>query len=384
MVELPVFVSYRQSDGASLARWLRRHLHGRTFAVGGPECTTVTASVYVDQCVPAEADWAAFLDAELDRAAVLIVLCTPEGSTERHDYDWFYHELRWWTANRNESPILIRDEDLHPIGAPAPIRDAWPRAEIVRAKVNSSTESEDTIQRIIGGIRLRIRRMPKGPEVPPAYDAAGLFTWEKDKHFRYIRCNENYAAAAGLDSPNSIIGKTDDDMPWRELAESFRKGDYGVMTGIGPPRFHVQEKEIMVDRSADILVTESQLLDKRGDCVGVSGYFIDITGRILVGNPQSRSSLGDDIALGGELKGQFLSPEEAGVVIDFLRSSKGGNLADRRLVNAPEFRHRLAAVKSKLNCRSHGDLVAALMRSGVPLQVLAPSTRERTPKPESE
>ena len=91
----------------------------------------------------------------------------------------------------------------------------------------------------------------------------GLYTWEKDRHFRYIRCNENYARG-GLVSirREAMIGKSDTDMPWRDLADFFREGDYSVMQGEGPTRFNVQEKEIMVDRVADILVTENQLLDR--------------------------------------------------------------------------------------------------------------------------
>jgi hypothetical protein len=35
----------------------------------------------------------------------------------------------------------------------------------------------------------------------------GLFVWEKDKNFKYVNCNEDYARAAGFDSPYAMMGK---------------------------------------------------------------------------------------------------------------------------------------------------------------------------------
>jgi PAS domain-containing protein len=58
-----------------------------------------------------------------------------------------------------------------------------------------------------------------------------VYIWAKDKNYRYIFCNDHYAEAAGLDSPEQIRGKTDDKLPWSKLADFFRVGDYGVLQG---------------------------------------------------------------------------------------------------------------------------------------------------------
>lgn len=39
-----------------------------------------------------------------------------------------------------------------------------------------------------------------------------LYIWVKDKSSRYIYVNESYAKAAGMDAPDRMIGKTDDDV----------------------------------------------------------------------------------------------------------------------------------------------------------------------------
>jgi DNA-binding CsgD family transcriptional regulator len=110
--------------------------------------------------------------------------------------------------------------------------------------------------------------------------------WKKDSYGRYISANEFYAEIAGLESPHSIVGKTDDDMPWRPLADAFRKGDQLVINGLGNERCGVQEKEISVYGEMDIFVREDQLtLPSTGKVIGVVGSFVDITGKRLIEAP---------------------------------------------------------------------------------------------------
>ncbi len=52
----------------------------------------------------------------------------------------------------------------------------------------------------------------------------------KDRDSVYLGCNEVFARAVGLQSPDQIVGKTDFDLPWpREEAEAYRANDREVM-----------------------------------------------------------------------------------------------------------------------------------------------------------
>ena len=110
-----------------------------------------------------------------------------------------------------------------------------------------------------------------------------LYLWAKDKNYRYLYVNDNYAAAAGVESPKQMIGKTDDDMPWKHLAREFQRGDYGVMQHGN--RLNSVEKSDTVNGITDILVSETQLVDKKGRIIGVMGSFADITGKKIIENP---------------------------------------------------------------------------------------------------
>lgn len=125
---------------------------------------------------------------------------------------------------------------------------------------------------------------------------SNLYVWAKDKNYRYIFVNNNYARAAGMDSPSQMIGKTDDQMPWRDMADEFKRGDYDVLNGSS--RLNAPEKTSTVIGVTDILVTESQLVDNSGKVIGVNGSFIDITGKKVVDKPGYYDAENDRYYLG--------------------------------------------------------------------------------------
>ena len=51
----------------------------------------------------------------------------------------------------------------------------------------------------------------------------------KDRHSRYLGCNTLFAVDAGFARPEELIGKTDFDMRWKDLAEAYRADDLRVM-----------------------------------------------------------------------------------------------------------------------------------------------------------
>jgi len=107
-----------------------------------------------------------------------------------------------------------------------------------------------------------------------------IYVWAKDKNYKYLYCNEHFAKAAGLDSQEQIVGKSDNQLHWKKFADYYQVGDYGVMQG--HLRINVPEVTDTVNNIKDILVTESQLLNKSNQCIGVVGSFVDITGKLLV------------------------------------------------------------------------------------------------------
>lgn len=379
MNELPIFVSYRQDDGMELARWVFQSIQGKTiYASEGTIQIPKTISVYFDQSTPPVSDWGKYLEKELERACVFIVVCSP-GSASEFENDALYFEIRWWVTNRpNIPPILIT-----PVGQrwiPKPIQERWPKAQTLNLSLAGSSDAilQASVERILNGITLQVRGLlvESGTFVLPieAQSAAGMenhpgfYSWEKDKSGRYIRCNENYAKAAGFDSPHAMIGKTDYDMPWRSLADFFRQGDQKVMNAESPAREHVQEKEIMADRVADILVTENQLLTRSGACVGVTGYFLDITGKQIVPDTTQNKTNGD-FQLGPAFGNQILTHSEAEVFKGLLRKFPAERIATILNITKSEVESHTASIMRKLQCQTLGDVIVTAIRNGLPFHL---------------
>jgi len=102
----------------------------------------------------------------------------------------------------------------------------------------------------------------------------------KDLDGVYLGCNQQFARTAGVTSTDEILGKTDDDLPWRGGAVvAYRADDLEVIRE-RRPKLHIIEsvpigdgKEIWVDTS------KVPLLDPSGRAYGVLGIFDDVTER---------------------------------------------------------------------------------------------------------
>jgi PAS domain S-box-containing protein len=106
----------------------------------------------------------------------------------------------------------------------------------------------------------------------------GIF-W-KDRNFRYMGCNKVFAKAAGLESPENIVGKTDYDLPWtREQTEWFREYDRRVMEN-NNPEYNIVEPQQEADGDLSWVETNKiPLHDAKGNVIGILGTYEDITER---------------------------------------------------------------------------------------------------------
>ena len=100
----------------------------------------------------------------------------------------------------------------------------------------------------------------------------------KDKELNYLGCNKLFARAAGLSSPDKIVGLSDFDLPWeKEEAEFYRKCDRRVMES-GNAEIGIAESQVNADGELTWLETnKAPLYNDAGEVIGVLGSFNDIT-----------------------------------------------------------------------------------------------------------
>lgn len=96
----------------------------------------------------------------------------------------------------------------------------------------------------------------------------------KDIHSKYLGVNRAWVKDTGIENP---VGMSDFEMPWRELAESYRDGDRETMRS-GEARINFEEPFVLPDGSKRWLRTSKiPLRDPHGQVSGVLGAFEDIT-----------------------------------------------------------------------------------------------------------
>jgi len=98
----------------------------------------------------------------------------------------------------------------------------------------------------------------------------------KDKESRYIYCNENVAEAAGLDSPQQAVGKTDHQFCWHDQADFYclcdRKVIYHDWVQVNQPEIQARPSGI-----AKILVSKNKLCDRLGHTIGIIASYIEVS-----------------------------------------------------------------------------------------------------------
>jgi PAS domain S-box-containing protein len=103
----------------------------------------------------------------------------------------------------------------------------------------------------------------------------------KSVDLEYRGGNRLFAADAGLAAPGALIGKTDFDLAWRDLAERYRADDRAVIE-TGRPKIGYEEPQTNPEgRQIWLRTSKIPLRDDQGATIGVLGTYEDITERKL-------------------------------------------------------------------------------------------------------
>ena len=136
------------------------------------------------------------------------------------------------------------------------------------------------------------------PWVEAALDRARLvlvedpdFIFWKDINSVYLGCNQRFAEAAGMQSPDEIVGKTDFDLAWTEgEADFYREVDLRVMAN-NAPEYHIIESQLQANgRRSWIDTSKVPYYDDDGSVAGLLGMYTDITTKVESANLLSQAT----------------------------------------------------------------------------------------------
>lgn len=190
------------------------------------------------------------------------------------------------------------------------------------------------------------------------------FIFFKDKNGRYTGCNENFAEGAGLDSPQSIVGKSDYDLVWKKQADIYRLGDQQTLEG--KPLFMAPELQTRISGyDANVLTWKSVINDSRGKILGISGIAIEITGYHLVRKSGFWDRKKKVLRLDGYIDGEFLTRRETQVLHLILKQKTARQAAEILFISPKTVESHIEKIRRKLQCSTKMEIVFKCIQSGL-------------------
>ena len=98
----------------------------------------------------------------------------------------------------------------------------------------------------------------------------------KDKDFRYIGCNTQFASDMGFSGEEEIIGKTDYDFFPKNKADEYRKTDVKV-SSTKKARVGYEEPDPVSNGKIWLRKNKMPMVDSEGNIIGVLGTYEDVT-----------------------------------------------------------------------------------------------------------
>lgn len=147
---------------------------------------------------------------------------------------------------------------------------------------------EDITERAQAEIALR----QYGEMIDTLFTHLPVSVFWKDRQSKYLGCNDRFAADAGLVSPEDVVGKTDDDLPWTaNQAKMFQRVDSEVMTTNKPRLNFVEQQRQANGKTAWLQVNKVPLHNRDSQVIGVLGTYQAITEQIEAREALRRSRL---------------------------------------------------------------------------------------------
>lgn len=230
------------------------------------------------------------IEASLDGIAFIdergVYIYMNQAHADVHGYDRADELIgQSWTTVVPADQMLRFDQEY----MPALLRDGRWRGETISKRRDGSLHPTDVAVLMVegGGIVCIVRDVTRRNQVDAdlqhsqellqmVMDHIPQTIFWKDRSSVYLGCNQRFAEVNGFASPSEVIGKTDFEMSWREVAEMYRADDKQVMDS-DTPKLHYEESLPTADENGWARTSKIPLHDAAGAVVAVLGMYEDIT-----------------------------------------------------------------------------------------------------------
>ena len=189
-----------------------------------------------------------------------------------------------------------------------------------------------------------------------------MISWVKDKHGKFLSCNETLAEIAGLDSPAQIKGKKDADFLWKDNAPYIERIDFLVLSD---KLHYVNASECLKTTKGrvDLLITKMQLLNNN-KVIGTTGFALDITGYKLI-KCSKHDSADAQISLGDNFNYDSLTKREVEILKYILLGHTAKMIGRNIGISSRTVEEHFNRIKRKLQCKTKGEVMFTCVKEGL-------------------
>ena len=192
-----------------------------------------------------------------------------------------------------------------------------------------------------------------------------IYTWVKDKNFRFVSCSENHAELAGQDSPRSMIGKDDFSLIWHKDAEFFRGIDSQIMKAGLKYINVIEEIDVVTESGSDkqhILITKAPIFNRNGKCTGISGSHINLS---PFDNKKNDFDSRGRLRLPDNFGNEYLTKKEVSVLRLILLGKTSKQAARALGLSYRTIEEYTQKIKRKLQCSHKHEIHAMAVEYGI-------------------
>jgi PAS domain S-box-containing protein len=149
----------------------------------------------------------------------------------------------------------------------------------------------------------------------------GCIYW-KDVNGVYLGCNKMEIEVLGLNSPEDMIGKTDYQLPWENIAPILEKTDKRIMeTEISEEL--IENPTLHNDKTLIMLTKKSPLYGKNKNVIGIIGVSVDITYRKKIEDLENKLRIEEELyTIAKEVAHDMASPVSSLKAVEYVYKDK--------------------------------------------------------------
>ena len=212
-------------------------------------------------------------------------LSSPEDVIGKTDFDLFknHDRVKEWTKNDQEviqssTPLvseetaIINNQEITGLSCKIPFKDSSDKViGIIGVTIDITKQKKKEKQ-------LQKEKERAEATLENIIEQLPAHVYWMDTQNRFLGCNALQAQSAGFKSPKEMIGKTNYDMPWSDVADVIVALNNQVME-TGKEYVEEQEAELADGKKYTFLSKKAPLLDETGLVNGTVGVSLDITDR---------------------------------------------------------------------------------------------------------